>query len=71
VREVLAILCIPFIAKYIGDLEAIAPAGATAMDTTLPIISRNTNAKAVIISFITGIILSLLVPVIVPIIIQL
>lgn len=65
-REVIALISIPFIAKYIGKLEAIAPAGATAMDTVLPVISRSTNAHIAIISFITGVVLSALVPILVP-----
>lgn len=66
IREVFAIALIPIIAKRIGFMEAIAPAGATAMDTTLPIISRNTNAETAILSFSTGLILSTLVPILVP-----
>lgn len=65
-REVIALVTIPFIAKFVGKLEAIAPAGATAMDTVLPVISRSTNAHIAIISFITGVVLSSLVPVLVP-----
>ncbi len=65
-REVIALVTIPFIAKYVGKLEAIAPAGATAMDTVLPVISKATNANVAIISFITGVVLSSLVPVLVP-----
>ncbi len=71
VREVFALIMIPFIAKYIGDLESIAPAGATAMDTSLPIISRSTNSKTAIISFVTGVVLSSLVPILVPLLINL
>ncbi len=67
-REIIALVSIPFIAKYIGKLEAIAPAGATAMDTVLPVISRSTNAHIAIISFITGVVLSSMVPVLVPLI---
>ncbi|MBS4540034.1 lysine exporter LysO family protein [Clostridium sp. D2Q-11] len=70
VREIIALITIPLIAKYIGDLESIAPAGATAMDTALPMISRSTNPKTAIISFITGVILSTSVPILVPIIIN-
>lgn len=66
VREVLAIALIPIIAKHIGFIEAIAPSGATAMDTTLPIISRNTNGETAILSFSTGLILSTMVPILVP-----
>lgn len=71
VREIIALISIPFIARYIGDLEAIAPAGATAMDTSLPVISNATNSKTAIIAFITGVILSTSVPILVPILIKL
>ena len=65
-REIIALIFIPLIAKYIGKLESIAPAGATAMDTTLPIISKSTDGGVAVISFITGVVLSLLVPILVP-----
>lgn len=65
-REVFAIALIPIIAKHIGFIEAISPAGATAMDTTLPIIAQNTNSETAILSFSTGLILSTLVPILVP-----
>lgn len=66
VREIIAIATIPLIAKYIGFVEAISPSGATAMDTTLPIVSRNTNAETAVLSFSTGLILTMVVPVLVP-----
>ncbi|MBM7613962.1 lysine exporter LysO family protein [Alkaliphilus hydrothermalis] len=70
-REVIALVTIPLIAKYIGKVESIAPAGATAMDTTLPIISRATDGTVAIISFITGVALSTMVPILVPLIMSL
>ncbi len=69
-REIIALVIIPIVAKYIGDIESIAPAGATAMDTTLPVISNATNPKTAIISFITGMVLSSSVPILVPIFIN-
>lgn len=69
-REILSLISIPLIAKYIGDIESIAPAGATAMDTSLPVISNSTNPKTAIVSFITGVTLSIAVPILVPIIIN-
>lgn len=69
-REVFALVSIPFIAKYIGKFEAIAPAGATAMDTSLPIISKATDGNTAVVSFITGVVLSTLVPILVPILIS-
>lgn len=71
IREVMAIVLIPFIAKYIGYYEAIAPSGATAMDTTLPIITRYTDSKTAVAAFVSGVVLSAAVPIIVPIIIGL
>ena len=64
-REIFAIILIPIIAKKIGYLLAIAPAGATSMDTTLPVITYNTDEKTGVISFINGLVLSSLVPVII------
>jgi uncharacterized membrane protein YbjE (DUF340 family) len=66
-REIIAFISIPFIAKHIGYLETIAVGGAISMDTGLPIITRNTSQEVVIISFISGIIISLMVPILVPI----
>lgn len=70
VREIIGFLIIPLVAKHIGYLESIAPAGATAMDTSLPLISKSTDSKTAIISFITGMILSTSVPILVPIMIS-
>ncbi|MFZ5965984.1 MAG: lysine exporter LysO family protein [Bacillota bacterium] len=70
-REIIAIISIPFVAKYIGKLEAIGPAGATAMDTALPVISESTDGRTAVISFITGVVLSILVPILVPFLISL
>jgi uncharacterized membrane protein YbjE (DUF340 family) len=69
-REIFALMTIPIIAKYIGKLESIAPAGATAMDTSLPVISGATDSRTAVVSFITGVVLSLLVPVMVPLMIS-
>lgn len=66
-REMLTFIIVPFIASHLNYYCAIAPAGATAMDTTLGIISRNTNATVAVLSFVSGVICTLLVPVLVPI----
>ena len=65
-RELIAVLTIPFLAKNFNYLTAISPAGATSMDTTLPLISKATDSKTVLVSFINGAILSSLVPILVP-----
>lgn len=61
-REIIAIISIPLIAKKVGFIETIAASGATAMDTTLPIISRNTNEEIAVISFVSGLVMSIIVP---------
>lgn len=66
-REFFSITFIPLIAKKIGYIEAIAPAGGTAMDTSLPMIERSTNSSVVVCSFISGVILSSSVPLITPV----
>ncbi len=66
-REVMAFILIPFIAKHIGYLETIAAGAAISMDTGLPMITKNTNQEVAVISFISGVILSLAVTVLVPI----
>lgn len=65
-RELIAVLTIPLLAKKLNHLTAISPAGATSMDTTLPLISEATDSRTVVISFINGAILSSLVPILVP-----
>lgn len=62
-REVIAIITIPFLAKYLNFFTVIAPAGATSMDSTLPLIAESTNQEISVIAFINGAILSALVPI--------
>lgn len=66
-REAITFIIVPFLAGHVNFYCAIAPAGATAMDTTLGVISKNTNGETAVIAFVSGVACSLLVPVIVPI----
>lgn len=66
-REILAFLLIPPVAKYLGRITAIAPAGATSMDTTMPLISKSCGESVALLGFISGTILTALVPILVPI----
>lgn len=68
-REMLAILIIPSIAKYVGYVETVSLPGAAAMDVCLPVVEKSTKSEIAVYSFISGLILSALVPVLVPIII--
>ncbi len=65
-REMLTFIIVPFVASHFNYYCAIAPAGATSMDTTLGIISRNTNGTIAVLSFVNGVICTLLVPILVP-----
>ncbi len=65
-REVIALIIIPLIASRIGHVETIAAAGATSMDTSLPVITKATSGSISILAFFSGVILSMLVPVLVP-----
>ena len=65
-REILSILLIPVIARRLGYLECVAAAGATAMDTVLPVIVRSTSRRMTIYAFASGLVCSLLVPLLVP-----
>ena len=61
-REILSFMTIPFVAKYFNKYTAIAPAGATSEDTTLPVIIKYTSADVAIMSVINGVICTAVVP---------
>ena len=65
-RELLAIFTIPFIATKIGSFSSVATAGATAMDSVLPVINKSNPANVSIIAFYSGFVITLVVPVLVP-----
>lgn len=70
VREVIALVMIPFVAKHIGFLEAVSICGATAMDTSLPIIAKSTDSNTTIIAFISGMVSTISVPILLPIVLN-
>lgn len=70
-RELVAIIFIPIVAKKIGYLETIGLPASPAMDVCLPIVEKATRSDIAVYSFISGAILSTLVPILVPIIIGL
>lgn len=65
-RELLAFAVIPLAARTLGYRAAIAPGGATAMDTTLPVILRSTDEATGAVAVLTGAVCSALTPVLVP-----
>lgn len=70
-RELVGIILIPIVAKYIGYIECVSLPGAAAMDVCLPIVDKATQGKAVAFSFVTGVVLSIAVPAVIPILINL
>jgi uncharacterized membrane protein YbjE (DUF340 family) len=65
-REMLSIIIMPLVVRLFGRLVAIAPGGATTMDTTLPVVVRYAGSEMSVISFVSGFTLSMLVIVLVP-----
>jgi uncharacterized membrane protein YbjE (DUF340 family) len=61
-REIIALLCTPFLVKYFGNLAPISVGGATTMDTTLPIITRYSGSEYAIVSIYHGFITDFSVP---------
>lgn len=61
-REVATLLATPILVRYFGNLAGIASGGATAMDTTLPVITKFSGKSYAIIAVFSGIVLTILVP---------
>jgi len=61
-REIIALLCAPFLVKFFGKLAPISVGGATTMDTTLPIITRYSGKEFVVIAIFHGCVVDLSVP---------
>lgn len=57
-REIVSFALIPPIAKHLNHFTAIAPAGATSEDTTLPMLIRHTSEEVVVLSVFTGVLCS-------------
>lgn len=70
IREITTLLATPLFVRFFGKLAGVASGGATAMDTTLPIIVRYSGKEYAIIAVFSGIVLTILVPVIVPLILE-
>lgn len=66
IRETIALLTIPFLAKINLPQVSIGVGGATSMDVTLPLIERSCGPSYVPVSILNGAVLSMLVPFLVP-----
>ncbi|MGQ1948544.1 lysine exporter LysO family protein [Geofilum sp. OHC36d9] len=65
-REVLTLTLAPLLVKWFGKYAVIASGGATAMDTTLPVVVRYSGKEMAVVAVFSGLVLSMLVPVLVP-----
>ena len=61
-REVITLLLAPWMVKYFGKLSTISAGGATTMDTTFPVIVKNSGKDYAILSVYHGFIMDLSVP---------
>lgn len=71
IREVITLVLAPFLVRFFGRLAVIVSGGATAMDTTLPVVVRFSGKEMAVVAIFSGIVLSLLVPLLVPFILSL
>jgi uncharacterized membrane protein YbjE (DUF340 family) len=62
IRELITLLAAPLFVRYFGKLGPLASGGATAMDTTLPIITRFSGERYGIIAVFSGMFLTVAVP---------
>ena len=65
-RELIVIVGMPIIAKIWGKAGCVGAAGATAMDTALPFIIKSVGKEIGVLSFASGVIITILVPFLVP-----
>jgi uncharacterized membrane protein YbjE (DUF340 family) len=70
-REIITLLAVPLFVRYFGKLAGIASGGATAMDTTLPVIVKFSGKEFGIISVFSGIVLTVIVPILVTLLLEL
>jgi len=61
-REIISLLFAPLFSRYFGKLAPISAAGATSMDTSLPVILKASGTDYLIISLFHGVVLTILVP---------
>lgn len=65
IRELLTLVFAPLLVRYWGRLAPIAAGAATAMDTTLPVITRFSGVEYAAIAIFTGVVLMTLTPLLV------
>lgn len=66
-RELLVMTAMPVLVAMFGKNGAVGVAGATAMDTSLPFIVKSAGRDMAIAAFVSGVILTIVMPVMVPV----
>ena len=62
IREVFTLLLAPWMVRHFGKLAPISAGGATTMDTTMPVIIRNSGKEYSVLSIYHGFVTDLSVP---------
>lgn len=61
-REIFTLLGAPLLVRWFGPFSAISAAGATSMDTALPVITRYSGNRYVFVSILHGVLVDMSVP---------
>lgn len=61
-REIITLILTPFFVKCFGPLSSVASGGATAMDTTLPVIAKFSGKEIAAAAVFSGFVLTLITP---------
>lgn len=61
-REIITLALTPFFVKFFGPLSGVASGGATAMDTTLPVIAKFSGKEIAAVALFSGFVLTLITP---------
>lgn len=61
-REIVTLLCVPLVVRFVGAPAAISCGGASTMDTTLPVIARYAGREWVFIAIVHAMVLDFSVP---------
>jgi uncharacterized membrane protein YbjE (DUF340 family) len=69
-RELMTLILAPLLARYFGRLAPVAAAGATSLDTTLPVITRYSGPELTTLAVFNGALLTVLVPLLVTLLIS-
>lgn len=67
-REIFTLVFTPLLVRYFGRLAPVMSGGATAMDTTLPVIAKFSGREMSFVALISGLVLTLATPLLISLI---